>query len=1292
MPYSIFMRFLNCWKKNLTKRQLIATMVAFLLESTALFSQEIRINYLNTDNFPVMEAGFTAYTKEKARIYNSTIQDFFISENGKENKILEVINPEQNYQPVSVVMMIDISMSMNGARTILLKEGLADFIDQIPLESSEVAVACFSDEIYIYSDFTQNRNRLAMALNKVQTINGTNFNKAFLDPVQGALEISRTAKYKKVIVFVTDGLGTTDAEQISALAREMDAAVFVLNLHLSVPDDLKTLTTNTGGLYFEKIWNDVQFRSASSAIFQKLRCTDQGTLKWLSTLDCNPTREVSMVYRKQSIDFNYEVPSGKVGKIELSPSLMQFGSGKPGMIQQQKLNIVAHNIPVTLNTVDIDSSDAFAIDTFKLPMNLNAEDPFRLNVRFKAPDAGIFSNQLKISFKECPDIRVNLHAGGDEQIKLVFPVGGEIFTIGSDTTVLWEGVKRSQDVAISFKLHNRDEWKPLNKAKNLKYIWNLPNDTSKEARIRLTPLRSEDENMEITATFDAGRFPLESMFYSPTGDRIITNDQDAFVKTWEAETGKIITSLGGYEAEKAIISPLNQQLMMFLKEEVLNWSLDQDRLASRISRISKRVSTSLILPNGEERLVAGNLSVDPAKNAKAWSVLTPNKVFLVNQPDLKWASFTADGKYAVTLDGKNNVGIFLSDSSRLRHQIMIKETINEVLLSPANAYAVARIPAGLCVMDIASGKELYRLPNVDYKQFSPGGNFLLIKNADRTRSISMVNLSTGKTILSFLDSRAYKFSDASEFLMLNKQDTLKLMRLQDKKVIFNLTGKSARNIVFNKDASKVFVITAGNILEIYETETGTLLGTIDGFSRKIRDFALNPAKQQFAILMEDNRVEIWSAGEPKEMKEAVSGTFSIVSPKPTVMDTIRFGEQPVNITTDLSVDKFISNPTPFPVTIQKIEIMGRDSGLFGISNHDFPRKVAAKTTNAEEFRFTPVSQGTFEAVARTYTATDSFKTVLLGNSRISTIKYLLKYCDFGTVKVGLQKDTLAAVLVNMDSDTLKLSGFTNNGPDEKQFSILVNKEVSVSPKDTLKLPLRFSPVWRGKTTTLLVPKQRPGDDKIILRGEGTAPRETWIKGITRNSSDSLPLSARVVCMDLSAQRRMEEITTADNGKYLIRLQSDRNFGIMAKKENFISTSVNIDLSENMPADTIYKDVYLTEIKPGALIRLNCIFFEFDKANLLLESESDLKRMLEIIKSRPNMYFEIHGHTDAMGNDAYNMNLSKTRASAVMNYLIKNGGNKEKLSIRYFGESKPVADNATDEGRALNRRVEMKVVR
>ena len=99
-------------------------------------------------------------------------------------------------------------------------------------------------------------------------------------------------------------------------------------------------------------------------------------------------------------------------------------------------------------------------------------------------------------------------------------------------------------------------------------------------------------------------------------------------------------------------------------------------------------------------------------------------------------------------------------------------------------------------------------------------------------------------------------------------------------------------------------------------------------------------------------------------------------------------------------------------------------------------------------------------------------------------------------------------------------------------------------------------------------------------------------------------------------------------------------------------------------------------------------FEFGSAKINENSEKDLKAILEIIKKFPNSKFVVEGHTDSIGSDASNMELSEARALAVKTYLVENGIDEFRLSSQGYGESKPVATNNTNEGRSKNRRVEI----
>lgn len=103
-----------------------------------------------------------------------------------------------------------------------------------------------------------------------------------------------------------------------------------------------------------------------------------------------------------------------------------------------------------------------------------------------------------------------------------------------------------------------------------------------------------------------------------------------------------------------------------------------------------------------------------------------------------------------------------------------------------------------------------------------------------------------------------------------------------------------------------------------------------------------------------------------------------------------------------------------------------------------------------------------------------------------------------------------------------------------------------------------------------------------------------------------------------------------------------------------------------------------------------IKFESGKDIITLESYLVLNNVVKVLNSRSVYKLSIEGHTDSQGDDAFNLELSKKRAAAVKNYLIEKGIAPTRLSSEGYGETVPVADNSTPEGRAENRRVDLKV--
>lgn len=112
---------------------------------------------------------------------------------------------------------------------------------------------------------------------------------------------------------------------------------------------------------------------------------------------------------------------------------------------------------------------------------------------------------------------------------------------------------------------------------------------------------------------------------------------------------------------------------------------------------------------------------------------------------------------------------------------------------------------------------------------------------------------------------------------------------------------------------------------------------------------------------------------------------------------------------------------------------------------------------------------------------------------------------------------------------------------------------------------------------------------------------------------------------------------------------------------------------------------------GIAVEFNSkILFDFDKADLSTEAKNNLTNLVTVLNEYPDTDIEVQGHTDSIGSDSYNMQLSKKRADAVSNYLLTKGIKSSRISIKAYGETAPKYQNITETGRANNRRVEFMI--
>lgn len=161
--------------------------------------------------------------------------------------------------------------------------------------------------------------------------------------------------------------------------------------------------------------------------------------------------------------------------------------------------------------------------------------------------------------------------------------------------------------------------------------------------------------------------------------------------------------------------------------------------------------------------------------------------------------------------------------------------------------------------------------------------------------------------------------------------------------------------------------------------------------------------------------------------------------------------------------------------------------------------------------------------------------------------------------------------------------------------------------------------------------------------------------------------------------------------YELSVRGGAQYGLHSTKYGYLSQSVNYDFNKINSAETIEQDLILTAIEKEAKIVINNIFFDFNKTELKTASYSELNRIFDSMSDGQIKKIQISGHTDAIGSDDYNLNLSQKRADAVFNYFRNKGIPAYRMDVIGFGETQPIAPNDTEEGQSKNRRVEFKIL-
>ncbi len=205
-------------------------------------------------------------------------------------------------------------------------------------------------------------------------------------------------------------------------------------------------------------------------------------------------------------------------------------------------------------------------------------------------------------------------------------------------------------------------------------------------------------------------------------------------------------------------------------------------------------------------------------------------------------------------------------------------------------------------------------------------------------------------------------------------------------------------------------------------------------------------------------------------------------------------------------------------------------------------------------------------------------------------------------------------------------------------------------------------------------------DKVLL-----------VKGQLKSDNEDEPLAARIELRNLTTSELAEVDYDSLTGKYASVVLFDADYIMTVKQEGYAYNSQYFSQEDSSLNGVTTANLDFRKMEVGAAYTLNNILFKSKSAELTPASEIIIKDFAKFLNDNPKVQVAIHGHTDSSGDPANNLRLSNDRAHAVYDFLVKSGIPAARLSWKGFGQTKPVADNESEVGKAKNRRTEFVII-
>jgi von Willebrand factor type A domain-containing protein/type IX secretion system substrate protein len=1155
-------------------KNLIFLIISLFLTTLTTFSQSLSVFDIDTTSFPIMNAKLYAFDKNGLQLKNLEPSDFKLNENDEARKILDVTCPESKAIPISSVLTIDVSGSMLGTNHLLAIEAANAWIDALPLDQSECCITAFNDYNYYIQDFTQNRTQLKNSLNRIVPEGGTNYDAGLIEYAAGGILAAKNGKNKRILVFLTDGFPsyTPDYQYIIQQAIDNDIIVYCVTLGMYCPVELRQLSNQTGGEWFENVTTVQQAKS----VYQKIAFLTQDikpcTIEWESGYTCTSLDyklDISCIINSSIFSDTYLQSIHALSLVRIEPSGVLFQDKEAGKSHDTTITATAIGTGFTISNIII-SDPSFQVTPSSF--SLNPGESKTLTLRFTPPDSNKHYCKFELETDRCEKsfFALGIHKAKliqEPTLELTHPNGGELFIAGTDTIITWEGVLPSEPVNLSYSFDNGKTWKTIaEKVTGLKYNWkNIPLPASTECLVRVNTIgdvdskpaelewqksygsESNDYGLALIQNENDKIFVTGTSF-SGTGDRtqslgssdiwtIELNKQGDLLSekssgTDKSDLGRAIcpTLEGGYilAASSSGFTTGTDKWDIYIEKNdfdgTIEWKKNYGGIKDEHAKSILQTKDGGYIIGGRKDTIYEDISKDYlAIKLDIGGLVQWEKFYGGSGDDICTNVIqTKDGGYL--LAGQSSSRDYdISEYFGWHSNIWLLKLNSKGEKLWDKTYGGSKEDSFISIVENSDGT----FALVGYAESTDGnlncktkGTFVVLKldqDGEKIWQQDFIGTSDEKSgSIAALKDGGYIIACAASSYMgssagFKKDDDYLIIRLDDE-------GRERWHLVLGGSETDV-------PSKIIQSNDGGFLvaGSSDSYDGDITRFV---GDNDYWI------VKIWAEDAPPQ-KDISDANFTIVAPEISAQ-IVNMGDVLVGSSRDSVITDFFRSKGNYPSRIDSIKIHDNDARNFQTFS-SLPALLAQSSNNSHsaEFRFSPDKEGPLSSMIYIYTQTEVLKYEIYGVGFSKNLEVYSDLIDFGMIEIAEHKDTSKILISNISDKDIYITDSYIFGPDKEQFHIIEGGGAfNLAANSERELKIRFEPYFVGRTSSQVAFSYQGVGSPLKARLLGTG-----IGGYIRFGSDSAYAGEKRIFNILFKGVNLSEFATlVDSFKILFKVE------------------------------------------------------------------------------------------------------------------------------------------------------------